>query len=261
MGHQHSVYDVDTHFTIDAVSRKIASEAGAKTTLMQYDHNSERFTFEMPRYIEGHDMTLTTRAEVHFLNLSFADKTNQVAGVYEIEDLQISPAADDVVICSWLISQNATGLAGPLAFILRFVCCSEDGTLEYVWSTDKYEHITVSDGIYNSEIIVEQYADVLAQWEQRLFGAESKAIENIQAEGTAQVAKVKAAGANYVTFDVVDGNLIETHGENLQTSFSINENGNLEVDLVDVDTALETIIAEQEEILALQNSYIGGDEA
>lgn len=164
MGHQHSVYDVDTHFKIDAVSRKITSEAGAKTTLMQYDHNSERFTFEMPRLVEGHDMTLTTRAEVHYLNISTADKSNQTAGVYEIEDLQISPASDDVVICSWLISQNATGLAGPLAFILRFVCCSEDGTLEYVWSTDKYESITVSDGIYNSEIIVEQYADVLEQW-------------------------------------------------------------------------------------------------
>lgn len=164
MAHQHSVYDVDTHFKIDAVSRKITSEAGAKTTLMQYDHNSERFTFEMPRYIEGHDMLLTTKAEVHYLNISTANKADQVSGVYEIDDLQISPAADDVVICSWLISQNATGFAGPLVFILRFVCCSEGGVLDYVWSTDKYESITISDGIYNSEIIIEQYADVLEQW-------------------------------------------------------------------------------------------------
>lgn len=168
MAHQHSVYDVDTHFKIDAVTRQITSEAGAKTTIMQYDHNSERFTFELPRYIEGHDMKLCTKVEVHYINVA-RDKTTH-SDVYEVQDFQLSPVSEDIVIGSWLISQNATGLAGLLSFALRFTCLT-DGQLGYVWSTAVYDKITVSDGIYNSEIVVEQYADVLEQWKQELIDA------------------------------------------------------------------------------------------
>ena len=48
MAHIHSVYDNDTHFKIDPATRQISNESG-KVVLMQNDHNSERFTFEIPR--------------------------------------------------------------------------------------------------------------------------------------------------------------------------------------------------------------------
>ncbi len=167
MAHLHSVYDVDTHFKIDNVSRQITSEAGQKTTIMQYDHNSERFTFELPRYIEGHDMMLSTSVQVHYLNVSAADKANSNAGVYEVVDLQLSPADEDIVICSWLISQNATQLVGSLNFILRFICSTNE--IDYIWNTAIYDKITISNGISNGDNVVEQYADVLEQWEKELF--------------------------------------------------------------------------------------------
>lgn len=164
MAHLHSVYDTDSHFSINIVTRALKNEASTKVTVMQYDHNSERFTFEIPRYIEEHDMSLCNRVEVHYQN-------GANSGVYEVDDLDVSPNGDDVVICSWLISQNATQNAAALDFRLTFKCVADDGTLEYVWSTAMHKGISVSSGIHNSEIIVEQYADVLEQWKNELEAA------------------------------------------------------------------------------------------
>lgn len=73
MERKHNIIDSDMHFTVYAVSRRIKSEP-KKVTLMQNDHNSERFTFEIPRYIEGHDMSLCNAVEVHYLDSSSKEK-------------------------------------------------------------------------------------------------------------------------------------------------------------------------------------------
>lgn len=166
MGHKHSVYDTDSHFQINAVTRKIINVSNSKTVLLQYDHNSERFTFEIPRYIEGHDMSLCTTIQLHYLNVA-SNKSGQTAGVYEIEDLQLSPESEDMVICSWLISRNATLYHGSLNFMLRFIC--ETDEIDYTWNTEIYTGISVSEGMNNGDIIVDEYIDILEQWERKLF--------------------------------------------------------------------------------------------
>ena len=176
MAHIHSVYDSDLHFAISPMTRAIKNMSTQKTTLIQHDHNSERFTFEIPRYIEGHDMSTCNAVEIHYLNIDANTKaTNE--GVYKITDLQISPEDESVVICSWLISQNATMLIGSLNFLVRFACVT-DGMLDYVWNTAVFTGIAISPGIYNSEVIMEQYADVLTQWEEKLTSTISESVSN-----------------------------------------------------------------------------------
>lgn len=175
MAHKHSVYDSDLHFAINPTTRVITNQFSLKNTLVQYDHNSERFTFELPRTVEGHDMSICNVVEVHYLNIEATTKvTNE--GIYPVTDLQISPEDENVVICSWLISQNATQLVGPLNFLVRFACVT-NGVVDYAWSTAIFSGITVSSGIYNSEIVVEQYADVLEEWKNRL---EASAMVNLE---------------------------------------------------------------------------------
>jgi hypothetical protein len=157
------VYDNDTHFKIDPVTRQIKNESG-KVILMQNDHNSERFTFEIPRLIDGHDMSVCNKVEVHFINLK-ADKTEKCADVYLVEDLQVSPDSEEVVICSWLISQNATKHAGSLNFVLRFACLTDD-VIDYQWYTDIHKGITISESISNTEAVATDYSDILEQWRQ-----------------------------------------------------------------------------------------------
>lgn len=181
MAHIHSVYDGDTHFTIDPITRKIKNTTG-KVVLMQNDHNSERFTFEIPRYIDGHDMSLCNKVEVHYINIDAKDKT-QTNGVYPVTDLQISPNSEDIVICSWLISQNATKRAGSLSFVLRYACLDGE-IIEYQWFTDIHSGVSVAASISNGEAVVEEYADILEQWQQKLSNGayQIQFVESLDAE-------------------------------------------------------------------------------
>lgn len=115
MGHKHSVYDTDAHFTIDPITKKIKNESSKKNTLVQGDHNSERFSFDIPRFVEGHDMMLCDAIEIHYDNKE--DGTGKVSSdFYEVDDKQISPADENVVIFSWLIIDTATEYAEIEAF-------------------------------------------------------------------------------------------------------------------------------------------------
>ena len=194
MAHLHSIYDSDLHFKIDPITREITNQSVNKVALMQFDNNSERFTFEIPqRYIEGHDMSLCDRVEVHYLNANAVTK-EQYSGVYEVEDLQISPNSEDVVICSWLVSRNATSIAGTLNFILRFACNENN----YVWNTAIFKGISISNGLYNSKAIVEEYADVLEQWRLSLFEASAGGVANITEAKVAALGEIKAGGDSQI---------------------------------------------------------------
>ena len=174
MALKHSVYDTDAHFKIDPITRTIKCEAQSKTILIQYDHNSERFTFELPRMIDGHDMSLCDIVQVHYINIDSRDRSLVSKDAHDLDDLQISPDSDDVVICSWLIDGSATKYAGTLNFLIKFKCIGDDGNPCYVWNTATSSNITVSSGIDNGEYITEEYSDILEMWRQELLNASTK---------------------------------------------------------------------------------------
>lgn len=207
MGHKHSVYDTDAHFTIDPITKKIKNESSKKNTLVQGDHNSERFSFDIPRFVEGHDMMLCDAIEIHYDNKE--DGTGKVSSdFYEADDKQISPADENVVIFSWLIIDTATQYAGTLEFSIKFKCM-ENGACTYKWNTEEYTDISVSKCKDNSGVVVERAPNVVDQWHEQIFGdaenavaninlAEKNALEAIQAEGAEQVAAVTAEGTKQV---------------------------------------------------------------
>ena len=165
MAHKHSVYDSDTHLRINPTTRTFAVEGFTKNTIVQHDHNSERFTFELPRFIEGHDMLVCNSVQVHYLNVD-ANTQETSSGVFVVTDLQESPEDENIAIFSWLISSNATKYVGSLNFCIRFACISEENTVDYAWNTAVNTTMRVTDGINNAEIIIQEYADVLEQWKQ-----------------------------------------------------------------------------------------------
>ena len=168
VGHLHPVVDTDVFFEIDSITRKIQAKSG-KSALIQGDHNSERFTFKLPRWIDGHDMTLCNSVQVHYIN-NDSTKQEQSKGVYEVEDMKVDAENEDSVVLSWLIAGNATKYTGDLSFLVKFKCVGEDGAVEYVWNTAVYSGISISDGIDNGEAVAEEYADILEQWRNDLFG-------------------------------------------------------------------------------------------
>ena len=162
MGHIHSIYDTDYNFTIDPVTRMITNQASRKTTLMQNDHQSERFTFSMPRKVEGHDMRDVSKVEIHYINVS-SYATEQMSDIYEVDDLDVSPDDDETIIFSWLISGNATKYAGSLSFLIRFVCLTGD-VIDYAWHTAIFKGIQIAQGMNNSAAVVELWADAVEAW-------------------------------------------------------------------------------------------------
>lgn len=161
MSHNKKIIDDDPCFEIDAITRAIKNLSSSKITVMQFDHNSERFTFTLPRYIEGHDLMECTKAEVHYINVDVPD-------IYTIDDIAVDSEDESKVKCTWLLSNNATSKVGGLQFLLRFSCIADDGSIEYAWNTGINKDVSISTGIFNADVIVEQNPDALAQMEKEL---------------------------------------------------------------------------------------------
>lgn len=163
MGHKHNVHDKDARFIIDPSSKTIKNASNKKTTLIQFDHNSERLTFEIPKEIEGHDMSQCNKVEVHYFNIDAQTKETK-SGVYKVEDLKIDPDNPNAVVCSWLISKNSTRLCGLLKFLLRYKCVDENNVETYAWNTNFFTGISVSEGSDADASFETEYVDIIEQW-------------------------------------------------------------------------------------------------
>ena len=158
MAHTHAVIDSDNHFIINPVTREITNNS-KKVKLMQGDHASEIFTFEIPRYVDGHDMSLCNKIAIHYINIG---QNGSNPDVHLVEDASIDDAEENLVF-SWLIYRTATKYPGTLNFLIKFSCVT-DGIIEYQWNTDIFKGIMIAAGIDNEETLVEEYSDILQKW-------------------------------------------------------------------------------------------------
>lgn len=188
--HSHSVSDTDSYFTINPDTREIESTSRYRNVLMQYDHNSERYTFSLTRYIDGHDMSLCNSVVVSYDNIEEQTETTN-SSFYDVDDLRIDPANSEMVIASWLVSRAATQLAGKLSFSIEFKCVDSDGNVTYEWATNTFNDITIHPRKKNTDVEVTEHVDLLEQWRTKIFGAGDSVMVNIATEGETQVAAVK----------------------------------------------------------------------
>lgn len=174
--HLHEMRDTDNHFIIDPVTRAITNANAAKNKLIQFDHNSEIFTFEIPQYVDGHDMNKCDKVEIHYINIDGKTKEqskdlfNAKAAAKTDSDLVFNLEGEKLLFC-WKISGNATKYAGNLNFLVCFSCIDDAGAITYKWHTDIFKGIIISDGLSNTEAVAEQYSDVLEQWKKELENA------------------------------------------------------------------------------------------
>lgn len=221
MAHRHTTADNDLYFTIDAESRSISFLGETQPIISNMDHNSEHFTFELPRYIEGHDMLLCDVIQVHYINISSDNSISRNTGIYKVTDLQLDPEDDteSTLLCSWLISQNATLLAGSLSFALRFVCTSGD-KIDYAWSTGPYSGVTVTQTIDNSNMIVEQYTDIIQSWYNELIMAGTMGV-NVVVEAQNNALEEIATAKQKAIDDLSDGAVAQEAMANIRATEAI----------------------------------------
>lgn len=191
---KHDVQDLDPRFIINGDTRVISNSA-PKSVLVQFDHNSERFTFEMPRYVEEHDMSLCDLVQVHYINIGGA---NRNADVYQVDDLAVKSDDPDTIEFTWLVANSATQLAGSLSFVIRFAC-TVDGEVSYVWNTEIYKDVTISNGIDNTGSVVSEYGDVLQEWYNDIISASDTGVAKIEAATNEAVEYINGTFRNTLT--------------------------------------------------------------
>ena len=225
----HDVIDSDVRFLIDPAKRTISNQNSTKLILIQGDHNSERFSFEIPRTVEGHDMSLCNVIRIHYINT--CSKTRSTScDIYEPDDMTVSTGSTgntEVVHFSWLIANTATVYAGSLAFAIEFQCVVGD-KIVYSWHTAPNTTITISDGISNTEAIVEDYSDILTTWWLRIFANATLPIEIHDMESFAALNGETKNGTLYLleddpTLEEIE-KVIETMEEHLEQYETLDKN-------------------------------------
>lgn len=225
MAHKHPVYDTDKHFVIDPITKKISTEC-PKVCLPQHSHRSERFTFELPKEVEGHDMSLCNVVEIHFQNIEAVNKSNKNIGIYKVEDLQTD---GDTVFGSWLIDGESTYYVGGLMFAIHFACVV-DGKVEYNLPTLSYSAITIGETVWNSETIANEHPDIIAEFEARIQAVE---------QGGATPEQIESAVNKYLDENPVEvSGVVKTVNGNAP-----DENGNVEVEIPEGGTVTDEQIA------------------
>lgn len=178
VSHNHPIYDDERRFIINAATKIVSIPEKDRPILVQHDHNSEHITFECDRFVEGHDLMLCNKVEVHYNNIK--DSRRSVKGVYLVEDLKVADSDNSKVVFTWVVSLNATTYKGPLMFVITFSCTDDMGDITYRWNTNVCKDLTVSEGIDNGEAVEENYADVLEAWRLELFGIGDTAEANMR---------------------------------------------------------------------------------
>lgn len=152
------VPDKDPAFTIDPITREIKNNS-EKKILMQKDHNSERYTFQIcPEEVEALKSNIT-RIEIHYTNIN-SNMRETSSGIYVVDDMQTDIIdGKPTMTFSWLISQEATKYEGTLSFNIRFASVDtlgEEAKIDRQWFTQIYKDITIERSIYNSDTIAEE---------------------------------------------------------------------------------------------------------
>lgn len=166
------IKDVDDPFIIDTTTRAISSGTNKKLSLMQFDHNSERYTFKINRYVDEHDLLDCNRVQIHFINI--ASNKQRHPGLYPVDKLEVDPNDENTLTFTWLISRDATFYKGTLSFLVSFECvdknctdaeCNEDDHIYYRWSSNVFNSIAITEGMDNNNTIYDMYADELLTWQ------------------------------------------------------------------------------------------------
>lgn len=212
---EHIITDSDTRFVLDPITRKLTT-VSLKKVMAQGDHRSEVITFELPRYIEGHDMSLCTSAQVHFTNTEGKQPKRTCSDVWEASDLTLD---GDKVTFSWLVENTATKYAGSLAFSIKLQCLAvgEDGVvIKYEYNSAEYTKISIIKAQDNISEAVEESTSLLSSFKEQVIADTEDALRASmegyisQAQNAAQDAADSAAQASAIVGLTVDTALSDT---------------------------------------------------
>ena len=194
------VTEVDKKLYIDFDTRQILIPNSIHQLGVESDDDVKKLTFSVPKTYYDCDLS-TFRIFINYMN---ARKEGDLFAVKE-EDVR---EVDGNLEFDWIVGRHAVAYKGTAIFNVCMKKGSmqpdpEDETQE-IFVVDQEFNTTVAklpvlEGLETGEAVIQEYADILMQWEEQLFGIENSAISNITQKGSEVIAAVNAAGEEQKT--------------------------------------------------------------
>lgn len=185
------IIDSGVHFTIDPITKQIVNN-GKKVIVPLGSHNSERISFDCPRYLDGHDV----------LNCNKITISYGIDGLYEVDDAALNADDNTKVTFSWLITCNASVELGILPFAISMDCVQENGDITYSFPTvTNKKDIEVVETLRHSDKVAIENVDVLERWKNDLFGSITMPV--VEDSATGQQYQLYVSGGKLMMKEVV----------------------------------------------------------
>ena len=189
------VTEVDKKLYIDFDTRQILIPNSIHQLGVESDDDVKKLTFSVPKTYYDCDLS-TFRIFINYMN---AQKEGDLFAVKE-EDVR---EVDGNLEFDWIVGRHAVAYKGTAIFNVCMKKGSmqpdpEDATQE-IFVVDQEFNTTVAklpvlEGLETSEEVIQEYPDILMQWEEQLFGIENSAKSNITQKGSEVIASVNTAG-------------------------------------------------------------------
>ena len=211
------VTEVDKKLYIDFDTRQILIPNSIHQLGVESDDDVKKLTFSVPKTYYDCDLS-TFRIFINYMN---ARKEGDLFAVKE-EDVR---EVDGNLEFDWIVGRHAVAYKG----IAIFNVCMKKGSMQpdpedetqEIFVVDQEFNTTVAklpvlEGLETGEAVIQEYADILMQWEEQLFGIENSAISNITQKGSEVIEAVNAAGEEQKAAIASKGSeVINTVGEQL----------------------------------------------
>ena len=189
------VTEVDKKLYIDFDTRQILIPNSIHQLGVESDDDVKKLTFSVPKIYYDCDLS-TFRIFINYMN---ARKEGDLFAVKK-EDVR---EVDGNLEFDWIVGRHAVAYKGTAIFNVCMKKGSmqpdpEDATQE-IFVVDQEFNTTVAklpvlEGLETSEGVIQEYADILMQWEEQLFGIENSAKSNITQKGSEVIGAVNTAG-------------------------------------------------------------------
>ena len=190
------VTEVDKKLYIDFDTRQILIPNSIHQLGVESDDDVKKLTFNVPRYYYGTDL-----AEFNiYINYMNAKKEGDV---FEVSKADVIIDEGNTLTFDWIVGRHAVAYKGTAIFNV----CMKKGSMQpdpvdatqEIFVVDQEFNTTVAklpvlEGLETSEAVVQEYADILMQWEEQLFGIENSAKSNITQKGSEVIGAVNTAG-------------------------------------------------------------------
>lgn len=190
------VTEVDKKLYIDFDTRQILIPDCIHQLGVESDDDVKKLTFNVPRFYYDTDL-----AEFNiYINYMNAKKEGDV---FEVSKDDVIIDEGNTLTFDWIVGRHAVAYKGTAIFNVCMKKGSmqpdpEDETQE-IFVVDQEFNTTVArlpvlEGLETGEAVVQEYADILMQWEEQLFGIEDSAKNNIIQKGSEVIESINAAG-------------------------------------------------------------------